>query len=72
MEGTGKKKMPPRKERAQPTAAEVAKIKTWIADGAKDDSKLGALPLFREDWAAVLTERPPLVAYLEPACSGAD
>lgn len=71
MEGAGKKKMPPRKEKAQPTAAEIAKIKTWIADGAKDDSKLGALPLFREeDWAAVLTERPALVAYLEPACSG--
>jgi hypothetical protein len=35
--GRGAKQMPPRKY-VQPKAAEIAKIKEWIAAGAKDDS----------------------------------
>jgi len=39
----GGKKMPPKKEKAQPTATEIAKIKDWITAGAKDDSDTGLL-----------------------------
>jgi mono/diheme cytochrome c family protein len=50
MQGTGDKKMPPKKEKAQPTAAEIAKIKAWISAGAKDDSGTGLLlPLGNRD-----------------------
>jgi hypothetical protein len=50
MSSKGDKKMPPKKEKAQPTAAEIAKIKDWITAGAKDDSDAGALlPLDNRD-----------------------
>jgi mono/diheme cytochrome c family protein len=52
----GDKKMPPKKEKTQPTAAEIAKIKAWITAGAKDDSDAGTmLPLGNRDtWLAGL------------------
>lgn len=37
------KPMPPKKSN-QPTAQEIAKLRAWIAAGAKDDSKDGAKP----------------------------
>ncbi|MBY0232880.1 MAG: hypothetical protein K2W96_26660 [Gemmataceae bacterium] len=38
MEGAaGKKKMPPPRESLQPTADEIAVLKSWIAAGAKDN-----------------------------------
>jgi hypothetical protein len=46
MEGTGKKRMPPRKHESQPTAAEIRLVRDWIAAGAPDDSpeKAGEQP----------------------------
>lgn len=70
MEGTGKKKMPPRKEKTQPTATEIAKVKTWIAGGAKDDTKTSALPLTREDtlFALLLNSSEAVVSRRELLC----
>lgn len=70
MESKGEKKMPPKKEKAQPTATEIAKIKAWITAGAKDDSKTSALPLLREDeLLAILQESPAAISWhREVAC----
>jgi hypothetical protein len=35
----GAKKMPPRKYSEQPTAKEIARVKAWIAAGARDDTE---------------------------------
>jgi Planctomycete cytochrome C len=40
----GAKQMPPRKYSAQPKADEIAMVKAWIADGAKNDSPDKANP----------------------------
>jgi hypothetical protein len=58
----GGKKMPPPKEKAQPTAAEIAKVKAWITAGAKDDSATGMLPLMRNnDLLATLFDQPEVM-----------
>src|SRR5262245_55793837 len=38
LSGSGFKTMPPRKQEAQPTKEEIARLKDWIAAGAKNDS----------------------------------
>lgn len=64
MEGNGGKKMPPKKEKSQPTAAEIAKVKDWVKAGAKNDTKTSALPLTRGDeFLAMLLERPVTLAF---------
>lgn len=62
MEKQGEKKMPPRKEKNQPTAAEIAKIKAWITAGAKDDSATGMLPMLRDELLAWLFEHHEALA----------
>ena len=42
MESRGKKKMPPKKYKSQPTPKEIAVVKAWVQAGAKDDSATGA------------------------------
>src|SRR5262249_39582663 len=62
MEGKGEKKMPPRKEKTQPTGAEIAKIKAWVSAGAKDDSAIGMLPMMRDELLALLFEHNEALA----------
>jgi hypothetical protein len=53
----GKKKvMPPKKYETKPTAAEIAKVKAWIAAGAKDDSKTDAADADRQRLLALLRD----------------
>ncbi len=44
-EGKDTPKMPPKTSRAQPTAAEVALLRGWVAAGAKDDTDGSAVAL---------------------------
>jgi mono/diheme cytochrome c family protein len=65
----GGKKMPPKKEKAQPTAAEIAKIKDWITAGAKDDSDAGSmLPLDTHDRLLALRAEPVHSGLIATCC----
>jgi hypothetical protein len=59
VEGKAKPRMPPRKAKSKPTAAEVARVRKWIAAGAKDDSS-DANQISRAD--RVKPSNPPLAA----------
>jgi len=60
--GSGKQ-MPPKKYQNQPTKEEIAKIKAWIAAGAKDDSKKGAAESNEE---TATTRRDPIAPGFPP------
>ncbi|MBY0524097.1 MAG: hypothetical protein K2R98_11900 [Gemmataceae bacterium] len=73
MEGKGAKKMPPAKYQSQPTAKEIAVVKAWIMDGAKEKADAapsllapgedrGPLCVVRERAVAILTRRDRLSA----------
>lgn len=55
LEGQGGKPMPPKKS-AQPTAAEIAKVKAWITAGAKDDSKSAAVDGEQKQFVTLLPQ----------------
>jgi hypothetical protein len=57
MEGRGEKRMPPRKEKTQPTVKEIAVVKAWVQAGAKNDSADAALPLPRADFLTAIFPR---------------
>jgi mono/diheme cytochrome c family protein len=68
LNGQGAKIMPPRTAKAKPTAAEIAKIKSWIMAGAKDDTAAALLDPLPELPARLvaLIEGPATFSYISP------
>jgi mono/diheme cytochrome c family protein len=54
------KQMPPKSYANKPTAAEIDKIKAWIAAGAKDDTKAACLDMPLGDTPPELASNPAL------------
>jgi predicted Zn finger-like uncharacterized protein len=49
IEHKGKHKMPPPKEKQQPNNAQKNMLRTWVKEGAKDDSMKDGIPLGNDD-----------------------
>ena len=49
VEGTGGRKMPPKKASKQPTAKEISVLRDWINAGAKDDTTTKEPPILDKD-----------------------